>query len=552
MLKKVLCMVMAVLMTAVFFAGCGSSAGNEASTGQQTGSAAGSAETSKAGIEVNPTGMPIVNKPLTLKFLAAAGPFNKGDFSQVEIWKAYEQLTGIHVDWEAVPSENVNEKKNIILASGNYPDAFFKISFTSDELTKYGEQGILRPINNLIENYAPNFKKVLDENPDVKKGITMLDGNIYSLPYLVTATPSRFGMKMFVNRKWLDKLGLQPPTTTDELYTVLKAFKQSDPNGNQKADEIPLSSAQQILGILFPLKGAWGLGTRGGNHPLVDVDEATGKLRFIPADPKYKEVLQYISKLYTEKLIDEEIFTITMAKLAAKGAQNQIGFSFSTSNTYVGQEHQDDFVGLPGALKGPNGDQLFAMFTSSLASPATFEMTASNKNPEATMRWIEYFYGDEGIKLYFMGIEGKTYVTGADGKVKYSDEVLKNPNGLTREEVLGKYVVWSGGNNPSIAGDKYFGDHAIPEITRDAGNKLMPFAPKEVWSNFNYSTADADRMKTLTNDMNTYINDMAAKFITGNTSFDKWDEYVNTINKMGLEEFMQIYERGYQQYSKDE
>lgn len=431
---------------------------------------------------------------------------------------------------------------------GTLPDAFFKVDMSSLELTRYGSQGLLIPLNDLIEKYAPNFKKIMDENPDVKKAVTMADGNIYSLPYLVTATPSRLPYKMFVNQKWLDATKLQAPTTTDELYDVLKTFSDFDQNSNQKKDEIPLTSGHGIDGIINPLKGAWGLGNKGLSHPNVDVDPATQQLRFIPAEQGYKEMLQFLNKLYSEKLLDQEIFTMDLAKLAAKGALGQVGFSFATNNNLIGPENENDLVGLE-ALKGPNGDKLYFPLNPNTGAVGTFMVTKDNKNPEATIRWIDYFYGEEGQRLFFMGIEGETY-TVADGKATFTDLVKKNPDGLSLNDVLGKYVVWGGGSNPSVAGDKYFGDQLIGDITRDAASKLMPYTPEEVWGPFAFSESDSTRIKTLENDILTYVKDMQAQFITGHASFDKWEEYVNAFNKMGLKEYMEIYNKTYEVYNK--
>ncbi|NOU90132.1 extracellular solute-binding protein [Paenibacillus sp. LMG 31460] len=544
--KKVAGAVLSSVMVATLVAGCSSSGTDSGDASKSTNSG----KKTTAPDYLNAAGMPIVNKPVTLKMFAMAGPYNKGEFKDVEIWKVYEQMTGVHIEWDVVQQANVTEKKNLLLNTGTLPDALFKVGFTGAELTKYGGQGMFLPLNDLIDKYAPNFKKLLDENPDVKKGVTMPDGKIYSLPYLITATPSRLSNKIFVNQKWLSNLNLKEPTTIDELYTVLKAFKEKDPNKNGKNDEIPLSSGQQILSITEGLKGAYGLGTRGAHHQMVDVDPATNKLRFIQTDDRFKELLQFINKLYAEKLLDQEIFTMTLPNIAAKGAQDQIGVNITANNSYVGKEHENDFVGLSAALKGPKGDQLYASLNSSLSAVGTFTITKENKYPEATMRWVDYFYGEEGQKLYFMGIDGKTYTTGSDGKIKYMDVVTNNPAGQTKEEVLGKYVVWSGGSNPSVAGDKYFGDHAIGEITKKAGLNLMLFTPKKLWPQFVFATEDSERIRILENDLITYMKDMQAKFIYGKVGFDKWDEYVSTIKKMGMDEYLKIYEKTYPSYEK--
>ncbi len=75
--------------------------------------------------------------------------------------------------------------------------------------------------------------------------ITAPDGNIYALPQVNECYHCMYQQRMWIYKPWLDKLGLKMPTTTDEFYEVLKAFKTKDPNGNGKADEIPLSGSIQ-------------------------------------------------------------------------------------------------------------------------------------------------------------------------------------------------------------------------------------------------------------------------------------------------------------------
>ena len=135
----------------------------------------------------------------------------------------------------------------------------------------------------------------MEEYPDIRKGLTMPDGNIYSLPsFYDPALSMLIGTPIWINQEWLDQLGMKEPQTTEEFYAYLKAVKETDLNGNGKHDEIPFASAG-ITGIIDHLKGSWGLGTSGLGHKLVDIDPDTGKLRFTKALPEYKEMLQFVN-----------------------------------------------------------------------------------------------------------------------------------------------------------------------------------------------------------------------------------------------------------------
>ena len=330
---------------------------------------------------------------------------------------------------------------------------------------------------------------------------------------------------------------------------VLKAFREEDPNGNGKKDEIPwyplnLNSA---IGIL---KGAWGLNNRGFKSDLVDFDEEEKKLRFIPTDPSYKELLEYVHKLYTEELINQEVFTASLADLLAKGTEDSIGAFSAAGNTFVGDEHQDDFEGLEHAFKGPHGDQLWPSTNLQAYTIGSFVITSKNKYPEETMKWVDYFYTREGQKLYYLGKEGLTYTENEQGDPEFLEVITKNPDGLQLNDALAQYVPYAVGDNPALLSPKYFqGVETLP-IPTEAAKRMKPYGLKEVWPAFNYTEDENDKMVALSNDIGQYVTEKSADFVTGKAPFSDWDSYVQTIEKMGLDQYMEIQEEAFKRYSE--
>ncbi len=473
------------------------------------------------------------------------GPYTKGDFNDLALWKITEEKTGIKVNFESAPIASFAEKLGLKFASNQLPDMFFKCNMGNADITKYASEGALVPIDEYLAEYAPNFSAYLADDSSIEKNLKMVDGHIYGFPYLVTAAPSRIGVKMFANEKWLTAQGLNLPTTTDELYETLVKMKGYDFNGNGQADEIPLV-VESPSHLFNSLMGSFGLMTRGAAQRIWDIDPDTNELRFIQTSDNYKEFLQYVNKLYTERLLDQEFFTMDLAQASAKAAQNIIGFVFTGNTNYLG-DIASDFTYLPGALKGPNGDQSYAARTVPFAGQNTF-ITSVNEHPAETVQWIDWFYSQEGITAYFMGVEGETYEM-VDGVPKFTDYVVKNPDGLNMEEALGTYVCWSGGGNPSVADDLHFGNHLIPELTVKAAEAVKPYTPEEIWSGFVYTEEDTQRLAVLQADIDTYLNDMTAKFITGEVGFDQWDSYKAQIDKMGLEEYREITQRALDTYN---
>ena len=499
---------------------------------------------------LNKEGFPIVKEPITLKFMVKRTAVQP-PHEEIYVWQEYEKMTGVKIEWINVPDTDLAEKRNLAIASGDLPDVFIRCGFPDLDVLRYGEQGVFIELNDLIDKYAPNLKACMEQYPEVGKGLPEYNGKIYAAPVLYDSEAILTGTRFFIRRTWIDKLGLSMPTTTDELYEVLKAFKENDPNGNGKADEIPWTTTN-ISVIVNALKGAWGLQNRGSKHPNVDWDEEANDLRFIPITDEYKELLQYVRKLYSEGLIDQEIFTMDHAKLIAKGEQDLVGaFNFANSQA-IGASHEQEYEGIPEALEGPHGHKLWVQKGPVLSSKGSFQITNVCKYPEVAMRWIDYFYSEEGATFFYMGVEGVTYTKKPDGTLEYSIKELENmPEGTSFDQIVGKYTPYMGGGNPQLTKTHYFKGGETQPIPLKAAQNVAPYAPKEIWGGFNHTIEEAERLAELQNDIITYVDSMRAQFITGEASFDQWDDYVKQIQQMNLDEYMEIYKKGYERYSNN-
>lgn len=538
--KKWTSVTISVVMATGLLAACGGK--------DEDGGKAGDDKKGAESTNLNTAGFPISNTPISLTFFTGKSATNGNNFEETLVWKEYAKKTNMNVKFDLVPFETLTEKRNLVLAGGDYPDVFYTARLTAADLTKYGSQGVFLPLNDLIDKYAPNFKKLMNQYPDLKKGLTMPDGKIYSLPsfYDPGFLSLLIGTPLWINNDWLQKLNMPEPKTIEEFYNYLKAVKNTDLNGNGQKDEIPYSGTG-IDGLIDQLKGAWGLGNRGLGHKNVDIDPQTNKLRFIRTDARYKELLQYMNKLYTEGLLDKEIFTIKGSALYAKGQNGILGSTIVPSPSAL--MNQKNFVGL-GALKGPKGDQLYSQLKVPMVHVGAFAITKKNQYPAETVRWMDYFYGDEGAKYYFMGIKDVTYTEAPDGKLEYVKDITNNAQGLTPDQARAKYFTWLGGSYPGFVKQQYFaGSESSPEALA-AAKKAEPYAVKEIWNNFNYTEAETDTMASIGKDISDFITESEAKMVNGSIPFSEWDKYVETLKKMGLDEYMKVYQAAYDRYSK--
>jgi putative aldouronate transport system substrate-binding protein len=491
---------------------------------------------------------PIVDDAITLTIFVsrtAAQP----SYSEMYFFQEYEKLSNIKIDWMEVPQENLTERKNIILATGDLPDAFMKSGINQGDLYRYGAQGSFLALNDLIAQFAPQLSSVLDDKENysgVKEALTHVDGNIYGFPYV--AKSDFFSVRMdgglFINRVWLNNVGLDMPKTTDDFVAMLSKFKTDDPNKNGEQDEIPWMP----LGInqaVKTLMGSWGLGNRGTRHQFVDYDEASGKLRFIPTTDRYKELLQYINNLYQNKLIDEDVFTNGAPEFIAKAGQNILGVQTIVTNVYAG-DYKNDFEGcFP--LVGPYGDQIWHPAHTPILSPGSLVITSSNKYPEETTQWVDYLYSDAGMELFFLGKKDESYVQNADGSYSFTELITKNPDGKTIAEILSRYSPYAGGDNPALLSNKYF-IHSNDPVLKTAAERLFTYPPTEIWGSFNYTSEEAEKMNAIGTDVIAFTQEKTAEFISGRTSFDAWDDYVATFSKMRIDDYLDFYEIGYNRY----
>ncbi|MDF2065467.1 extracellular solute-binding protein [Bacillus sp. Cr_A10] len=510
----------------------------------------GATEKSENAGNVKATGMPIVEEKIQVDGFAAKF-FASQDWNKLMLWDEYEKMTNIEVNWETTQIEGLAEKRNLMLASGDYPELFFASAFSKTDLVKYGQQGVFLPINDYIDEYAPNFKKILEEYPSVKQGVTMADGNIYGFPtFYDPKFESLRANTPWIRKDWLDKLGLEEPETTDELYEVLKAFKEQDPNGNGQADELGWGSGYGISEFIAYLRGTYGLNKQGSMNLNLDFKEGTEEFRFIPTTDEYKELLTFLNKLYTEGLINQDVFTTEPHVFAAEASKGNFGMLSEVDPAELYK--LDGYIGVP-VLEGPTGERAYNTVSNGLGNLGMFVLTDKAKNPEAMVRWMDYFYGEEGSKMFFMGFEGVTYEEDDAGNFKYLDTITNNPNGLNMDQAISEYLTWPGGYYPGVVRQKFFQGAEGKENSILNAEKARPYRIKDedILPGLNYTMDETEKVSAIMTDVQTYIDEMTAAFITGKQDFSKWDDYKKTLDKMGIQEYLKLAQGAYDRSTKE-
>lgn len=496
----------------------------------------------------NQTGFPIVDEPITLTFMTGKSSMTADDYNDVYIWKKYEEMTNIHIDWGLIPSEGLEYQKMLSIVTDEYPEVFYTAQLTDGEIYENGQFGVFLKLNDFIDKYMPNLKAILEKYPEIEKGLTFPDGNIYSLPTIYDPEYSSImsNIKPYIKKDWLDKLDMDIPETTDDYYKYLKAVKDTDLIGNGKNDEIPFGTSD-IEHLYNYLKGSFGIGNRGSNHQFLDIDPETEELRFYPATDEYKQLIEYMNKLFSEGLIEDRVYTMDEGEFQGKGSAGRYG-SVLTSNPEMTFGLKDEYVGMP-ALTGPNGDKSWTFVRSPLASKGGFAITDKNDNIAATLRWMDYFYGEEGATLFFMGVEDETYEVDDNGNYEYMSDVSENDD-LSLNHTLSSYFTYMSSGYPGMIYEKLFNSAAGLPSSLEANEKLEPDKIDEVWPPFTFTDDEIDVLMQVQVDLYKTVDEMRAKLIVGQASFDEWDDYIDQLEEIGLDDYMKVQQAAYERYKE--
>ncbi len=546
--KRVALFLAIVMLATTFLAGCGQNSGSKDQTGSGTIGQGTETTTAAADSNFNPTGFPIVKEPITLKLMGSKAAI-EGDWNEMDYFKSMTKITNIQFNCEAIPSESWAEKKNLAFASGDLPDIFMSNpGLSSIEQGTYGSQGILLALNSYIEKYGDNIKAMFEKLTYIKGVTTAADGNIYALPR-INELPRDMHSRYWINAKWLENVGKPMPATLDDYYNALVAFRDGDPNKNGKADEIPVAndnSGFYIDGLILAALGFNVVNPVSATKPEL-FDARDGKVIFIPTTEEYKYYLEYMNRLYKEKLLDNESFTQTNQQLTAKGKEMRLGSFYAAASyltTTVEQGYDYSFVG---PLTSQYSDKKLVPTNGGISGEGVIAITSANKYPDATFRWIDYCYSREGSILGEVGTEG----TGWNwiDKSKGTWDKITAEGYATAEETRAA-IITPPGTPPAW----YPTDFALGQGSKNAF-WLNELTDKYYAPYFNYkfpslffTEEEQNAIKAIQLDMDKYVRESRARFIIGDLSLDNWDSYVSTLNNMKVGELLKYQQAAYDRY----
>ena len=524
-MKKALALLLAGSMALSMFTACGSS---KTPTGTPESTA-----TSGEQLE----GSLICKDPQTFSIFLTRNnmPFD----SEWMVFQEAAKRTNVSLK-SVIPKSNSNESEafNLMVSSGELADIIGHSS--TAEMEKLGRDGGLIDLTDLIDKYAPNIKKTMETDPVFNRDIHALDGKIYAIPTTVGIPTAEF---WWIRQDWLDKLGLEVPTNVDELYNVLTAFRNNDPNGNGQKDEIPLfdrAGANMLDEFLYLFDSSTEFYARDG------------KIVFEPLEENFVTGVTNLAKWYKEGLIDPEIFT-------RGGKSRDILFGGDIGGmTHDWPSCGDYNDSLKNEVEGfnltpiaPPADQNGNVVERTThAAGSGWGISSTCKDPVTVIKYMDYFFTDEGSELINWGVEGETFKKNEDGTRSYTDAVMTSEMGPMKYLRTKGVHYWIGMKvDPSY-------EYAFCSESATEAKKLYEAHPE--WyradeppyfdgvMNLKYPAEEEAEYQKIMSNIRPYVDEKFQSWLLGTSDFNaEYDEFVAELHDRGIDRAIEINQKAY-------
>lgn len=530
--RRLMAAAMAAVMLTGTLAGCSAkseTSGTEAAKGESGASQAQTEETLEGSL--------VSKEP---KEFTVFLNFNNMPFdSNWQVWQEAAKRTNISLKGTiSLSNSNEEEAFNLMMSSGNLADIIGYVDASS--LEKLGRDGGMIPLNDLIKEHAPNIQKVLDEDARFRQTAYSLDGNIYQIPKNQELKAAEF---WWIRQDWLDKLNLKAPTTVDELHDVLYAFRNEDPNGNGLKDEIPLFDR---AGWKQPDEYLYLWDTSLEFYPR------DRKMKYEPLEENFKTGVSNMIKWYQEGLIDPEIFT-----RGASSRDTLLGGDLGgcthdwVSTANYNSTLQETIPGFQMVAIAPPADQNGVVKERVSRYPGVgWGISSQCKDPVTVIKFMDYFFTEEGSDLMNWGIEGDTFTRDADGSKHFTDTVLQSeltPIGYLRS-IGAQYRIgmcqdgdyeYATMKEDGIEANKLYNGH--DEWFDDS---LPPYLDGKMA--LKYTSDDETEYKNIMASIKPYVDEKFQSWILGVNDFDsEYDTFIKELKARGIDRALEINQKAY-------
>lgn len=475
---------------------------------------------------------------------------------QKEWLRVMEEKMGrpIEITYTRIPSSEYEERSRLMLNTDSITD--FMITPLFYDVSREAEAGMLLDFS---QYDMPNYKAFIEQTPSGESLAYNAEGKIYRLleGFLPRFPPDKGmlpnGMMVF-NATVFEENGMEIPTTLEGVVEAARKLKEIYP------DTFPINTRWNHFESVYMMF-----------HASQDIYWDGEQFKFGPFEENYKLALQFLNQLYTEQLLDPEYSLETDDTVKSKllNRKNFIGLNdwFTTPGEYTraAKASSGDIFAVtlyPDTEKfGKSWQAVSNVNTYDLSGWGQFIVNSETAEPEELVKFIDLQYSPEIIELITWGIKDVTYTVGEDGKKHFIDEILNSPNPFDEGDKYGMRASSKHRPGLCVASDSaayvdmarmdyvyYDGKVHEEPLEKSPYITELPYPVSEYISpNFNspkisFTTEEGSRLSQILAPITTYRDEMLPKFIKGDESFDNWDNYLDTLRKMGdMEDVLKVY-----------
>ncbi len=483
------------------------------------------------------------------------------DTNAYKLW--LEEQTGLNIEMTWLPAAASEQMANIALLTGeNLPDAYIGFGshniFKQPSLQTYIDAGTILPLTGYIEEYGTHTQAAFEHLEDfyVRELMTQSDGNIYFMPGFTYHMITRYSQILWMNQEWLDALNLAQPTTTDELYQVLKAFRDGDPNGNGARDEIPLAGTEASYSKqpYDNIMNAFVYNDPKNSRLYVE----GGEVKFAPVTDAWRDGLAFLNRLYKEELLSPLSFTQDDQQMIqmANDPRNILGAFTVSGYTYTVMQSDPEAMRRykPVApLMGPEGVQLCTL-SFPLPKPNGV-ITSACEHPEEVFKLFDLMLSEEAGLMRF-GERGVDWDAAREGDVSIFDTpaAIRVYNQLWKAKQnkhlmeIEPYIRWL--NTVDVTQDST-GELDGEYINAQARQLYAPYEPEERLLTLIFDAEEMAELYGIRGNIDDHTYNGLIDFITGAANIHDdavWDEYKETFYEMGLEKLLIAAQESHDQF----
>ena len=456
-----------------------------------------------------------------------------------------------------------------IAARQELPDILWGIGLNTAQWQQYGKEGYFVNLTSYYEDkegaskvFWDRFYSELteDEQQIALKAMTCVeDGQIYGAPSVETSSIDKQAYQMWINTEWLDTLGLEMPNSVESLYTVLKAFKDGDPNGNGVADEIPLFGSQDTPMCGMVVDWIINMFTYYNRSRPWQIQE-DGSIDLVYDLPEYREALQFISKLRAEGLIPEMVWSNSDLKSITTPSSGTalcgIFAGHLTSHTIQNSPVLEQYEPLPYwgcVIRRDASCSVGTFITEDCENPdKAFELLMAAWSWDGSMRSR---YGEYGVNWTDADPGAKSDM-GMDATYKLISDPLKT-QGTQKWAKMGPVLnIMAEGETAQCADEMSDWMKLKSSMHAESYQNMLAaeekYNPEKVVMGIGYNTEENDKYATLRTNVNDRAQKAQTEFCTGvmDPNDDaQWNAYLAELKELGWDAWVEVantaYKRNY-------